>query len=330
MSEILPQAATLSTAPRDAATSPLRLPSDGTTVPGGEACPPPLVWQEVLSAYQSDSQPWELDRGSRRLVGRSWGQGPPLYLLNGFVGTAELYSLLIWLLRDSFRCVVFDTVVAEKSRRARFTIHDFADDVIASMDHHGDSAACLFAPTFGSAVALEAALNQSARIAGLVLQHGMASRRLSWSEWLLAEWCQRSRRLLRDLPWRRRVQELNHRRWFPPFDGTRFEFLVESTGKIPVAELAQKATAINAARLQHRLPEVTCPVLLVRTEGQGPLETASHEILERGLPNSHSEWLHSAGLHPYLTHPHRLAKLIKPFFLGDPAVPPTGSGIELS
>lgn len=321
MSEISPTAATVSP---DSSASPaepnsLAVPAPvGSATPVGEACPPPLVWQEVLNAYHADSQPWELDRGERRLAGRTWGQGPPLYLLNGFATTSELYSLLIWLLRDSFRCVVFDTRVNESSRRARFTIRDFAQDLFAAMDHHGDNAACLFAPTFGSAVALQATLDRPDRIAGLVLQHGLASRRLSWSERLLAAWCRRSRRTLQSLPWRRRVQELNHRRWFPPFDGTRFEFFVESTGNIPLAELAQKAIAIDSVKLESRLTQVTCPVLLVRTEGQGPLEAASHDALQRGLPNSHSEWLHSAGLHPYLTHPHRLAKLIKPFFLGNP------------
>jgi len=84
-----------------------------------------------------------------------------------------------------------------------------------------------------------------------------------------------------------------------------------------LADLAQKALAVHSVNLEDRLSQVTCPVLLVRTEGQGELETAGHEVLERGLPNARVEWLHSTGLHPYLTHPHRLAKLLKTFFLGD-------------
>jgi pimeloyl-ACP methyl ester carboxylesterase len=317
MSEISPDPATVSAPLPDDPNSLAAHASASGVAPAGEACPPPLIWQEVLGAYHSDSQPWELDRGSRRLVGRTWGQGPPLYLLNGFAATAELYALLIWLLRESFRCVVFDTSIQKTAKRNRFTVSDYSEDLLAAMDHHGDPAACVFAPTSGSVVALQAAIEHPERIAGLVLQHGFASRRLSWSERLLAAWCGRSNCTLNSLPWRRRIQELNHRRWFPPFDGTRFEFLVDSTGRIPLAELAQKALAIGAVRLEDRLPQVQCPVLLVRTEGQGHLEAAGHDALERGLPDSRSEWLHSAGLHPYLTHPHRLAKLIKPFFLGD-------------
>ena len=214
----------------------------------GEPCPAPLAWQEVLVAYRSESTAWELTNGSHRLVGRTWGQGRPLYLLNGFAATAEISALMLWLLREEFRCVVFDTFEYGSSRRTKPTMSDFASDVLAVADHHGDSTLNVFGASFGAAVALQAALKSPSRIAGLVLQHGFAQRRLSLSERLLAAWCRRSRRTLSQFPWRRRIQELNHRRWFPPFDGTRFEFLVESTGSIPLGDLARKAFAVNGSR----------------------------------------------------------------------------------
>jgi pimeloyl-ACP methyl ester carboxylesterase len=330
MSQSSPEAATVS-AENSPAMAPSLLPGmmvpsgvpvDAAGVPAGEACPPPLVWQEVLNTFHAESEPWELNRGSRLLYGRAWGSGPPLYLLNGFVGTAELYALLAYLLRDSFRCVLFDTTSSPNSRGTQSTIHDYADDMLAVADQQGHSSFGVFAPSIGAAVALQGALQQPGRITGLVLQHGFARRKLSWTERLLARWFRRSGRTLSTLPWRRRVQELNHRRWFPPFDGTRFEFLVESTGKIPLSDLSQKALAIHAVDLEDQLSQIKSPVMLVRTEGQGPLETAGHEVLEKGLPNVHVEWLHSTGLHPYLTHPHRLAKLIKTFYLGSPAPQP--------
>ena len=78
---------------------------------------------------------------------------------------------------------------------------------------------------------------------------------------------------------------------------------------------------MHSVNLEDRLQQVRCPVLLVRTEGQGKLEAAGHEALERGLPNARVEWLHSTGLHPYLTHPHRLAKLLKTFFFAEQLPP---------
>ncbi|MBS0203610.1 MAG: alpha/beta hydrolase [Planctomycetes bacterium] len=331
MSEFVPGAVT-APANSPAATDAVPLPSSGGLVPdgvpvnaegvpSGEACPPPLVWQEVLAAYRTESNPWELDRGTRRLFGRTWGAGPPLYLLNGFAATAELYALLVYLLRDSFQCVVFDTFSNSSSGRARPNVGDFAQDLLAVADHHDDPSILVFAANFGAAVAMQSALDRPDRIVGLALEHGFARRRLSLSERLLAQWCRGSSRSLSTLPWRSRIQELNHRRWFPPFDGTRFEFLKESTGQIPLKDLAQKALAMNAVDLRPRLSEIRCPVMLMRTEGQGPLETEGHEVLEKGLPNARTEWLHSTGLHPYLTHPHRVAKLLKAYFLADPSKP---------
>ncbi|MBC8113106.1 MAG: alpha/beta hydrolase [Candidatus Saccharimonas sp.] len=287
--------------------------------PVGEPCPAPLVWQEVLAAYRSESTAWELTNGSHRLVGRTWGQGRPLYLLNGFTATAEMTALTMWLLREEFHCVVFDTLADGASRGTRPTMSDFASDVLAAADHHGDSTLNVFGASFGAAVALQTALESPSRIAGLVLQHGFARRRLSMSERMLAAWCRRSHRALSQFPWRRRIQELNHRRWFPPFDGTRFEFLVDSTGSIPLADLARKALVVNGFDVSSRLGEITCPVLLLRTEGEGGLEARSHAQLELGLRGSRTEWMHSSGLHPALTHPHRLVKLLKSFFSPEPA-----------
>lgn len=306
-------------APSPALTSRAESPSPPPTV--GEPCPTPLVWSEVLAAYHSESTPWELANGSRRLVGRTWGEGPPLYLLNGFAATAEMSSLMLWLLRDQFRCVVFDSFDDGPARKPRPAMNHFAADLLAVADHHGDNAIRVFGASFGAAVALQAALAAPARVSGLVLQHGFAARPLSLSERILAAWCRRSRRPLSAFPGRRRVQELNHRRWFPPFDGTRFEFLVESSGSIPQAELANKALATARFNIMSRLGEIACPVMLVRTEGEGPIEVRCHSVLEQGLKYARTEWMHSSGMHPSLTHPHRLVKLLKTFFASDPPLP---------
>ena len=301
--------------------APSTVPSANGVPSVGEPCPTPLAWSEVLAAYHSQSTAWELTNGTRRMCGRTWGEGPPLYLLNGFVATAEMSSLMLWLLREQFRCVVFDTFEDSPVRTVRPVMSHFAAELLAVADHHGDNAIRVFGASFGAAVALQTALEAPARIAGLVLQHGFAQRSLSMSERLLAAWCSRSRRPLSALPGRRRIQELNHRHWFPPFDGTRFEFLVESTGAIPQVELANKALASTSFNVTNRLGEITCPVLLVRTEGEGQIEARCHAVLEHGLKNVRTEWMHSSGMHPSLTHPHRLVKLLKTFYTSDQCRP---------
>jgi len=281
----------------------------------GEPCPTPIMWQEVRETYLRDSQPWEIVRGPHRLVGRMWGEGPPLYLLNNFAGTSELFSLALWVLRDHFRCVVFDPVTLDRqaARRTVPTMTEFADDLFAVADQCGDVRFTVYGAGFGAAIALQAALNQPPRIERMILQHGFARRRLSFFERTLTSICLRSGQLLDALPQRRRFQAVNHQPWFPPFDHSRFEFLVKSSGTLPLRDLARRALAIHSFDVSDRLSAMTCPVLLLRTEGEGRLAAESQIVLEQGLKEPRIEWMHSAGQHPYLTHPHRVAKLIRSF-----------------
>jgi pimeloyl-ACP methyl ester carboxylesterase len=281
----------------------------------GEPCPTPLMWQEVRENYLRDSTPWEIVRGPHHLLGRTWGEGPPLYFLNNFASTAELFSLVIWLLREKFRCVVFDAVTPDRraARRTHPTMSEFAADLFAVADRHGDEKFTLYGASFGAAIALQAALEQPQRIESLLLQHGFTRRRLSMPERLLAYLCFRSGQTLNALPQRRRFQAVNHQPWFPPFDHSRFQFLLDSSGTLPLRDLARRAMAVSSFDVASRLSEVSCPVLLLRTEGEGRIVAESQIALAQGLKHPRTEWMHSAGQHPCLTHPHRVAKLIQMF-----------------
>ena len=283
----------------------------------GEPCPAPLMWQEIRDTYLRESRPWEIVRGPHRLVGRTWGDGPPLYFLNHFAATAELYSLVIWLLREQFRCVVFDTLTNDVrvARRSSPAISEYALDLFAIADQSGDNEFSVYGAGFGAAVGMTAVLDQPKRIHRMILQHGFASRPLSFAERALASFCWRSNRCLDQMPQRRRFQAVNHQPWFPPFDSSRFDFLVESTGTIALRDLARKAISINQFDVVSRLHEISCPTMILRTEGEGKATALGEEVLEAGLPNSRVEWMHSAGQHPCLTHPHRVVKIVQPFLL---------------
>jgi pimeloyl-ACP methyl ester carboxylesterase len=283
--------------------------SDGA----GEPCPTPLMWQEVREGFLQQSSRHEMTRGPHRLDVRILGEGPPLYFLNNFAAKAELFSLTVWLLRDQFRCVVFDATTDHQrtSRRSKSTMSDFAADLFAVADHCGDEQFPVYGAGFGAAVALQAALDRPQRVSQLILQHGFGRRRLSVFERILASICLSSGQTLDRLPQRRRFQAVNHRPWFPPFDQTRFDFLIDSSGTLPLSDLARRAFAIHAFNVVDRLKSITCPVALLRTEGEGQLAADAQGELERALGRPKIEWMHSAGQHPYLTHPHRVAKIVK-------------------
>jgi pimeloyl-ACP methyl ester carboxylesterase len=279
----------------------------------GEPCPTPLMWQEVRESFLHESTPWEIVRGPHRLFGRTLGNGPPLYFLNNFAATAELFSLIIWLLRDHYRCIVFDVTTDDRrtARRTMPTMHEFSADLFAVADQFGEDRFPLFGAGFGAAVALQACLDQPERITEMIIQHGFARRRLSLFERMLVSVCLYSGQTLDDLPQRRRFQAVNHKPWFPPFDQSRFDFLVESTGTVPLRDLARRALAVNSFDISKKLNAINCPVTLIRTEGEGRMAADSQVELEQALKQAKTEWLHSAGQHPYLTHPHRVAKIVQ-------------------
>lgn len=284
--------------------------------PAESACPPPLAWQEVLREFHRQADTWCLDRPNGRILGRTIGSGPSLYFLNGFSGTHELYALLVWLLRDEYRCVLCDYTVPRFPRRA--TLDDLAGDLLAVADACGDRAFSLFASSFGGLVAFEAMRREPKRIDRAIVQGGFAHRTLSRSERLLTAALRFLPGTLRRLPLREFMQLQNHRRWFPPFDTTRWQFFLDNTGKIRLGELAQRAAIVRDSDLRPALPQIEQPLLLVRSEGDGQILEACHRILAERLPGAVVESLNDTGQIPFLTHPHRLAKLIRAFLAGRP------------
>jgi pimeloyl-ACP methyl ester carboxylesterase len=291
-----------------------------------EPCPTPLAWQHVVRSVREESQSWELDRGDYVLRGRTFGTGKPLYFLNGLGGTHELYALIAWLLRENFRCVLYDYPAAEtkSARWVKLSTDVLAADLLSVADHHADQQFCVYANSFGSPIALTAMLQQPERIERAVLQSGFAYRKLSLAERALTAICRHVPGCLHKLAVRRVIQEQSHRRWFPPYDITRWRFFLENTGQVPISALAQRAAALKTCDLRGRLGEIACPVLLIRTEGEGFVSARSREELEAGLPNASSEYLHTSGHLVYLTHPHRLSKVIQPFLFEETELPSGG------
>ena len=279
-------------------------------------CPAPLSCRDVLAAFDAHSRRWTIEAGPRKVSGRTWGDGPPLYFLNGLGGTHAGFAFLLWLLREEFRCVVFDYPSRETNadrKPTALTAGGFADTLFAAADSHGDRTFSLFASSFGCLVALSAMLKRPERIERAVLQGGFACRNLSRIERLLIRLCLRVPGALRRLPLRALVQRNNHRRWFPPFDTVRWDFFSEDTGRVPIADLAERCAVIRDTDLRSRLADISQPVLLVHSEGDGLVAAECHRELERGLPQAQSEWLTHCGHLPAITHPHRLAKLIRGF-----------------
>lgn len=274
-----------------------------------EGCPPPLRSRDVWQAVQQQAARWTLPRGGYRLSGWTLGEGPPLYFVTGFAGTAALYSLLAWLLRDQYRCVIYEVDLSD--RGGPVTLADFTTDLLDAATLLGDEVFSVYGATFGGMVAVQAAAVAGERLERLVLQSVPTRVTLSPAERLLAHCYRHSRRSLAHFPFRLTVQKWNHLRWFPPLDPDRWAFFLEETGRHPIAWPARQALALDGVDLRPLLPGLTQPVLLIDTEGTGHRLAQAQQELQSRLSHVHVERLHTTGLHPYLTHPHRVAKLIR-------------------
>lgn len=283
-----------------------------------DGCPTPLAWQQVLTAFREQTTAIELPRKGYTLQARTWGEGPPLYFLCGMGGTAETFCLVTYLLRDLFRCVVFD-YPGTREVGCRVTLPSLRDDLLALADQQGDREFNLFATSFGGLVALETLLTAPERVSRAVLQGAFAYRHLSSAERLLVRLGGILPGRIQSLPGTRAIQEQNHRRWFPNLDASRWQFFLEDAGQIPARSLARRGAIIRDTDFRPQLARISQPVLLIQSEGDGLVTRECHEALVQGLPQGQGTWMHSSGHLPHLTSPHRLAKLLRDFLLPKPA-----------
>jgi pimeloyl-ACP methyl ester carboxylesterase len=281
-----------------------------------EPCPTPLSTLEVFESFERESTAWEVATPMGPVRGQTLGQGPAMYFLNGLEGTGDLFRLLAWLLREEFRCVIFDgrldpQVAEERVREAAFVPE--VRQLFAVADLHEDDAFLVYGSGFGGWAALAGLLAEQERFRGAILQAGYAQRRFKLLERLLMFLGRRSHRLWKEVPGWKSIFEQNHRRWFPPFDSPRWEMFQHIAGNRPVSQLAHKARTLREVHFADRLSEITKPILLLKSEGEGHLLRQHQEQMQNRLSNCREEFLKDTGRVPHWTHPHRVAKIIRQF-----------------
>lgn len=288
-------------------------PGISTDASSPSACPPPLAWSDVLREFQQGSSVWEAESGRLRIQGRVWGSGRPLYFLNGISGSFDLHCLTAWLLKDEFRCVFLNWPDAARDLR------QLVEAVRVSADHLQDRQFDLFASSFGTIVALELMQAFPERLRHLILQGPLTGLRLSLAERMVASLMSFALGTMSRVPLRRRVAEANHQRWFPPFDGTRWEFLLSESGRTPIHAVARRARMLHRYREPGALKSASIPTLIITSEGESIRHHRAAAALRALIPDTQFESLSNSGHVPGLTHPHRLVKLMKPFLLDQPS-----------
>lgn len=282
----------------------------------GEGCPTPLAWQEVLAAVRAGGRRHQAESRHVTVKATSFGTGAPLYLLPGFFGDHELYVLTSWLLREECCCVMVDppTIRSRISMSSSTRLKESSAAIFALADELGHGCVRLHGPNFGGMMALQAMIDQPQRVAVASLQCAFPRLRSTFAERMIASVGSRSRRVLGDVRSAMRIQESNHRRWFPPFDHTRWDFYANNIGATVVADVAMRARVAAAVDLSDELKRTHTPVLIIESEGDGPIARSAQQQLSAGLENARVEAIDNCGRLPHVTHPHRLVKLLRSFW----------------
>jgi len=275
-----------------------------------EPCPTPLNWRQVLDEFRAQRCAVEIP-GNASLTVWTIGSGQPLYFLNPACGDHEQFTLLAWLLRDEFQCVLFDEPAARLSGAPDLALERLASTPLAIADELGHEQIDLFAPAFGGLVALQTMLSAPQRIESAVLVGVYAGRSLTAFERGLLFWGRWVPGRLSVLPGWSSILTQNHRLWFPPFDDTRWQFLVDNFGGTPIRQVANRLDLAGHVDLGPRLSEITAPVHLVETEGAGRVVTELQRHVADLVSSATVHAVDTTGQLPYLTHPHRVAKLVR-------------------
>jgi len=292
-----------------------------------EPCPTPLAWQQVLDEFRAGRKALSCTVHRHPVVACTFGSGRPLCFLNPAAGDHELFALTAWLLRDEFECLFFDYPPVPPLRSAHRALNFLGETLRAVMDAWGQDRCALLSAGFGSFVALHQMGIEPERIDAAVLVCGSARRRFSFVERGLLAWGTVWPGAVRHIPGWLAVQRQNHRCWFPPFDATRWAFLLQDLGATSTAQLARRMSVMGGVDLRPSLPDIRQPVLLIRTEGEGAVTAGCQEELAAGLPHVRSEVMPTTGQLPYLTHPHRLAKLVRSFLIDEQLTQTTASAL---
>ena len=276
-----------------------------------EPCPTPLNWVDVVTAVESEGQRISVLLENGEMLATVYGAGPPLYFIGGATGSARLFDLTAYLLKEEYTCVM--VAAATWTAKPRALLNQTAEAICRLANSLGHAQFDLYAADFGCHVALTLLKHHTERVGHLLLQGPVLRQPTLARERFLQRLGQRLSRPMSTLPGWLRVQEQNHSGYFPPFDPTRYQFLLDELGASSVGQVSHRLIAVSQADWSEVVPEIRTPVLVLRCEGEGLALAQLSEEFTACLPGGRTESVALAGHYPYLTHPNRLVKIIKQF-----------------
>jgi pimeloyl-ACP methyl ester carboxylesterase len=279
------------------------------------ACSAPLTLDAARAGFERDAVAGEVDTGRYRMRYHVWGQGPALIFIHGLADCAASFVLPMSRLAEKFCCVSYElpTGAGDGASLANYRPDLLVDDLLALCDHLHLETAVPLGVSFGSTVALGALARDPVRFPTGILQGGFASRRLAWTEILLARFARYWPGPIRWLPLHDQVLERVHTAEFAKVEPGRWECFLRQQGAAPMAAVAHRALWIAATDLRPTLPTIRQPVLIICGDNDPLIGKACEADLMRGLPNVVRAEIEGCGHLPAFTHPEVYAEVVEQF-----------------
>lgn len=239
----------------------------------------------------------------------AFGPGPRTLLAHGgWVGSGELWQQPFEELSRTWRCVTYDHrgTGATVNRAPKITVDLLVDDLFRVMDALKIDSCVLAGESSGAFIVLSAALRDPTRFSGLVLVDGRYQSGRSVGAARFIEGCKTDFNATMDafvaacIPEDGSAAEL---RWAK-------QIVMRSNGP----DAVQLMEALEPVQLEHRLPEIQLPTLLIHGTRDIVTPLANSENMARLIPNSRLVTIEGAGHVPIITRPAQVVRVIEDFF----------------
>ena len=268
--------------------------------------------------YDAEAKLASLATPRYRLDSADWGDParPTVVFVHGMADQMKSFCLVQARLVDAgFRCVSYELADGyhDGASLSHYGHPEFVADLFALLDHLKLRSVDLVGASFGSTVALKAAVTQPGRFRRVVLQGGFARRPLNSMELALATLGGWLPGRMEQLPMRRKMMTVTDA---PQFVGTPPEalaFLDAMGGRTPVKAAAHRGMILRDLDLRPDLPRVTQPVLMIGGDRDTIVPRSCEAEVEAGVPDVRRVEIAPCGHYPQYTCPATMATLIAEF-----------------
>ncbi len=251
--------------------------------------------------------------GQKLFVEDSGGDGPAIVFSHGFLMDHEMFCHQVSALRDRYRVITWDWrgFGATETDGKPFTIWDQADDLLAILDQLGVDRAVVAGMSHGGYISMRVALKAPERVRALILMNtsaaGLGPEEAAGYRQIFDTWIQQG-------PTDQLCETMANIIIADPEVSPAW---IKKWQAAPQESLAGPADATIAAEdIRPRLPEITCPALVVHGVDDVAFDLPRAEDIAHRIPGAEPVAKVPGGHAACLTHPGPVNAAIENFLVG--------------